>query len=125
MAGSGRQNADPALIAALVGGATAVEAARKAGVSERTAYRRLGDAAFRARLDAAHGELIDAAARALAAHLEEAVETLVDLNRDAPSSIRLGAARTILELGPHWRARRLEKRIAELERSKAEQKKDG
>jgi hypothetical protein len=41
MAGSGRKNADAALLAALAGGATVQEAASSAGISERTAYRRL------------------------------------------------------------------------------------
>ena len=47
MAGGDRRNADPALIAALAVGTTNLDAARQAGVGEKTVYRRLTDAAFR------------------------------------------------------------------------------
>ena len=65
MAGSGRQNADPILIAALLSGATPAEAATQAGVSERTVRRRLLNPAFRARLNAAGDDMIAASARIL------------------------------------------------------------
>jgi HEAT repeat protein len=125
VAGSGRQNADPLLIAALLTGATLADAAKSAGVGEQTARRRLRDPEFRARLDTAGSELIDAAVRALAGHMEEAVATLADLLRDAPFSVRLGAARTILQLGPPWlKKRALEKSVDELKRSLAEDEPD-
>jgi hypothetical protein len=125
LAANGRQNGDSVLIVALLANPTLADAAKSAGVSEQTARRRLRDPKFQARVEAAGSELIDAAVRALAGHIEEAVATLVDLNRDAPPSIRLGAARTILELGPKWRTKRsLEKSVHELKRSVAEHEPD-
>ena len=125
MAANGRQNGDSVLIVALLANPTLADAAKNAGLSEQTARRRLRDPEFQGRLDAAGSELIDAAVRAMAGHMEEAVATLVDLNREAPPSIRLGAARTILELGPKWRTKRsLEKSVHELRRSLAEDEPD-
>jgi hypothetical protein len=75
MAGRGRSDADAALAAALASGRTVVDAALAAGVSERTARRRVGDPAFGAlvgrlraeMLQRATGLLLDAAAEATAA----------------------------------------------------------
>jgi hypothetical protein len=121
MAGSGRQNADPLLIAALLSGATLATAAERAGVSEQTARRRLHDPEFHARLDAAGEELIAAATRALADASGEAVSTLRDLLRDGPPAVKLGAARAILEFGPRWRTEHAnDERLAAAERSAAE-----
>src|SRR5215213_2822305 len=58
MAGGDRRDADQALVAALAAGATKQEAARLAGVGERTIYRRLEDPDFRRRVDQARGELV-------------------------------------------------------------------
>ena len=54
----GRRKGDSGLVAALAGGATVRDAARSAGVSERTAHRRLEDAAFARRVSEARAELI-------------------------------------------------------------------
>jgi hypothetical protein len=75
MAGCGRSDADAVLAAALASGRTVVDAARAAGVSERTARRRVQDPDFGAlvgRLRAemvqrATGLLLDAASEATAA----------------------------------------------------------
>jgi hypothetical protein len=121
MAGSGRQNADPILIAALLSGATIVDAAERAGVSEQTARRRLRNLEFRARLNAAGDDLVAAAARAIADANGEAVSALRDLLRDGPPAVRLGAARTILEFTPRFRAAHdHEERLALAERSLVE-----
>lgn len=117
MAGSGRQNADPVLIAALAGGATAKEAADLAGVGERTVVRRQGDPAFRQRVEAAQREMLATATTNLAGASVEAVETLRKLLRGSmPPAVKLGASRAILELGAKLReAQELEARIAALE----------
>src|SRR5204863_65773 len=58
VAGSGRGNADAALVAALAAGSTIRDAAKTAGVAERTVYRRLEDPGFRQRVNNARAELI-------------------------------------------------------------------
>jgi hypothetical protein len=99
VAGSGRKTADDALIAALAGGATVAEAATQAGISERTAWRRLQDDAFRQRLDAARQQTVQVAVDTLSKGSTRAARTLVALlsRRQCPST-RLAAARAILEL---------------------------
>ena len=47
MSRRGRKNADDAVLLALACGATVAQAAHRAGVSERTVYRRLKDPASR------------------------------------------------------------------------------
>jgi hypothetical protein len=124
MAGSGRHGADSLLIAALLGGASLVDAAKHAGVSEQTVSRRLHNADFRARLDAAEAELVDSVARALADGSTEAVSVLRSLLLGS-DAIRLQAARTILEFVPKWRVQyALEARVAALERAAAERQKE-
>jgi len=101
---NGRRNADDALIAALVGGATVREAAATAGMGERTAWRRLDDDAFRARLDEARRQTIAAALDVLTRASTAAAATLATLLRaEYAPSVRLGAARSILELGGRLR----------------------
>src|SRR5262249_44825943 len=51
MARKRKQETEQALLSALAFGATVEHAARKAGLTERTVYRRLAEPAFRARLD--------------------------------------------------------------------------
>jgi hypothetical protein len=93
-----------ALVLALAAGRTIAEAASEARVSSRTANRRLQDEAFRQRVKTARsaemttralGMLADAAARAVAA-----LDKL--LTSPAPS-IRISAARSILEFGQKLR----------------------
>jgi hypothetical protein len=116
VAGGGRKNADSALIGALAAGGTAEYAARQAGVSERTVYRRLGEPDFRRRVDEARAEMIGRAVGTLALASQGAVATLVDLQKSGPPSVRLGAARAILELGTRLReTEEMERRLASLE----------
>ena len=116
MSASGRHNGDAALLAALAGGASHQEAAALAGVSERTAYRRLEDPAFRQQLAGARSELIARATGRLAAACSAAAATLAGLLKADSETVRLGAARSILELAIKLRdAEELEARIATLE----------
>jgi len=125
MAPSVRRTADPLLIAALLGGCTLAAAAKRAGMSEQTARRRLRDAEFRTRLDAAETELIDTAARALADASGEAVSKLRCLLRVRSAAVRLSAVRAVLEFAPKWRAQHaLEERVAALERAEAARTRD-
>ena len=116
MAGSGRKNADSALVAALAGGATVCDAARQAGVGETTVYRRLQEPAFRQDVTETRARLVENAVGQLADASTAAVTTLRALLGAEGESVRLGAARAILELGARLReAVELEQRIAALE----------
>jgi hypothetical protein len=99
MAGSGRKNADTALLAALAAGLTVSKAAAKAGVSERTAYRRLEDPDFRSRLGAARAAMLDRALGQLTEGSVRAAATLRKLLKSYSPAVQLGAARAILSLG--------------------------
>ena len=116
MAGSGRRNADDAVLAALAAGRTVLEAAKASGVSERTVARRLSEPAFCERLNAARAALFDQTLGKLANAAAAAVDALATLMAEGPPSVRLGAARAVLELGTKLRESvELERRIAILE----------
>lgn len=98
MAGNGRHRADESLIASLVAGVTVQEAASQAGVGQRTAFRRLSDSRFRQRLAETKGRMLETVSARLANSAGAACEELERLLKKADSeSVRLGAARTILE----------------------------
>ena len=103
MVAGGRKNADSALIAALAGGATVRDAAAAAGVGEMTVYRRLKESEFRRRLDEARAEILSGAMARLSAATTGAVETLTSLLAAESESVRLGAARSILDTALRWR----------------------
>jgi hypothetical protein len=94
---NGRKKGDEALIHALAVGVSVPAAAGHAGLSKRTAYRRLEDPAFRARVDEARAEIVSGVVGRLSGIGVLAGDTLKDLLGDASSSIRLGAARAALE----------------------------
>jgi hypothetical protein len=102
---SGRHQADEALIRVLAIGNTVRAAATAAGVSEATVYRRLRDPKFTAKLQAAKDEIVRRTVDVLSSAGVAAVATLVSLNNDrkAPAVVRLGAARTLLEIGHRYR----------------------
>jgi hypothetical protein len=112
-----RKKAEDALLAALACGATAENAARAAGVCERTVYRRLTDPAFRKQLDALRADMVQRTANMLSAAALESVKTLLTLQKEAPSpAVRLGAAKAVLELSIRMReSSELLMRIAALE----------
>ncbi len=121
MAQRGRHNADEALLLALACGATVENAARSAGVSLRTVYRRLAEPAFRTRLQGARSEMVQRATGMLTAAALEAVKTLLVLQQaSVPAAVRLGAARAVLEIGAKLReVADLEARLAALEQQVA------
>lgn len=115
MAGIGRKNAD-ALALALAAGDSIADAAAKADMGERTAYRRLADPAFRQRIQTLRGEMIGQALGRMAAGMTEAAEVLRALLKADAETVRLGAARSLLDLGVKLRdAAELEQRLAALE----------
>jgi hypothetical protein len=117
MANKPRKKAEDALLLALAVGATVENAARQCGLSERTVYRRLGEPEFRQRLQQLRTDMIQRTAGALTAAATEAVRTLLELQKTgAPPAARLGAARSILEIGIKLReAADLEERLSALE----------
>jgi len=84
-------------IRALLTTRTAAEAATTAGVSERTLYRWLQDANFRAALLAAEGELIDGATRRLLQLQDGAIDVLDGLLVAQGDNVRLRAAQVVLD----------------------------
>jgi hypothetical protein len=96
----GRRNADQVLLLALACGATLDAAAHKAGVSMSTVQRRLQDSDFKAELKRVQSDMVQRAACTLTAASTEAIKTLLALQQSStPAATRLGAARTILEIG--------------------------
>jgi hypothetical protein len=122
VAGGVRSNADFAIVAALAGGATVVEAAKRAKVAERTVYRRLEDPTFRQHVTDARSEMVSQAVGGLAQAMSAASMTLTLLLAPTVApSVRLGAARAILELGSKLReSEELEQRLAVVEEALAE-----
>jgi hypothetical protein len=97
VAGGDRRSADTLLVAALASGQPILEAARTAGISERTAYRRLQDARFRREVADARAGLLAQAVGQLADATTAAVSTLRALLDAEAETVRLGAARSILD----------------------------
>src|SRR5262245_12875208 len=116
MAENGRRKGDAALVLALAGGHTVRDAARLAGVGERTATRRVADGAFRRRVADLRAEMVARAAGQLADGMAEAAATLRSLLQAESEPVRLAAARAILEIGNRLReAVELEARLQAVE----------
>jgi predicted trehalose synthase len=117
LAKNGRRRADEALLVTLACGATVESAASKLGMGVRTIHRRLADPTFKKRLQDIRSDMVQRATGMLTASAMEAVKTLLDLQKaSTPAAVRLGAARTILEIGIKLReTAELEERIAALE----------
>src|SRR5262249_23619224 len=107
---------DDVLLMALVCGATVEQAAAKAGVSRRTASRRMTNAEFRKRLAAQKADLVCRTGAALTAGGAQAVKRLLALVGSGPPTVQLGAAGAVLEWGMKVReAGEFEARLAALE----------
>jgi hypothetical protein len=116
MARPKRKKNEDSLLLALACGATVEAAARQCGLSERTVYNRLGDDEFRKRLERVRADMVDRSAGMLTAAGGEAIRTLLTLQKDSTPTVRLGAARTILEMGLKIRQLvEVELRLEELE----------
>jgi len=112
----GRRNADEALAAALASGQTLRAASGAAGVSERTATRRWADPQFRQCVSELRGELVGRALGRLADGMADAADVLRQLLNAKSESVRLSAARALLELGVKLRESvELEQRLQTLE----------
>src|SRR5207237_859676 len=86
------------------GSGSTLIAAEQTGVSQRTVYRRLADPAFQQQLTATLADMVKRTMQMLTAAGLEAVKTLLDLQKPSTAaSVRLGAARAVLEVGPRLR----------------------
>jgi hypothetical protein len=95
-----RKKNDTQLLLALACGASVEQAARQSGLTARTVYRRLEDAAFRRRIQKVQHEIVERTTGTLTAAATEAVKTLLELLKNtSPPPVRLGAARSVLEMG--------------------------
>lgn len=101
--GGGKKRDDSLLLIALASGQTIQTAAQTAGVSERTASRRMRDPAFRRRLADIRGQMLSRAAGKLAEVAAGAVDCLQQLLLANSEAIRLGASRAVLELAVRLR----------------------
>ena len=108
---------DDALLIALACGATVASASAKSGLSQRTIYRRLEEATFRKKLQTYRSDMVGRSSSMLIAASMEAVKTLLTLlGAGNATASRLGAARSILELGLKLRqATELEERMVQIE----------
>ena len=115
---TGRAGGDARFVAELAGGATVAAAAMAAGMSEATAYRRLRDDGVKRQVAAARAEMLSRAVARLTSASVEAVEALRGLLGSDMDFARLGAARTILEVGLKYREQLdLAERVAALEQA--------
>jgi hypothetical protein len=117
VAENGRKNVDDALVLALATGVSVPAAAQRAGVSERTAYRRLDEPSFCRRVAETRSALFAEAVGRLAALAGKAADALGELLTSDRDLVKLQAAKGVLELGPKLReAGELAERIDALER---------
>jgi hypothetical protein len=109
------------LALALASGQTVRAAADATGIGERTATRRWADPDFRRRVGELRGDMVQRALGRMADGMAEAAHVLrALLDASTPPAVRLGAARTLLELGTKLRESvELEARIAALEAAEA------
>lgn len=113
----GRRDADEQLALAIASGLPIKDAAASAGVSHRTAHRRLNDAPFAARVAELRREMVSQAVARLASYASSAVEVLHGIAEEGESdSVRVQAAKALLSLMPSLRDHaELEDRIRALE----------
>ena len=115
----GRKQGDDILITTLACGATVEAAAQKAGMSDRSVYRRLESPEFKRQLKEFRSDIVKRTACMLTAASVEAVKTLLSLmERSTAPATRLGAARAVIEISMRLReAVEIEDRICALEKT--------
>ena len=92
-----RKRDDELLVLAIATGSSVCNAAELTGFGERTVRRRLDEPEFVARIDAVRLEIRDRTVGKLTHAMTDAVDTLQELLSADTDSIRLGAARSILD----------------------------
>jgi hypothetical protein len=99
MPGGNKKAADAALVVHLAAGVSPAGAAKLAGVSEATCYRRLADPVFRRRVDAARSAFWERAMAIMSKGAAESATVLRKLLRSDDGRLKLQAARTLVEQG--------------------------
>lgn len=116
MAENVRSNRVEIFLVSIASGKTVREAAREVGVAERTAYRWLQESGNRQRINELRSEYCEQAVGKLAHCSLQAALTMQELLDSASDSIRLNAARSILDFGMQLRQfSEFEVRIQQLE----------
>jgi hypothetical protein len=116
MAHNGRCKRDDALAVALAAGQTLRDAAAAVGIGERTATRRWANLEFRRWVAELRAEMVSRATAKIGEGMTEAADVLRKLLAAESESVRLGACRTMLELGMKLREFvDLESRVVALE----------
>jgi hypothetical protein len=111
-----RANVDDVLAAAVAAGKLLAEAARDAGVSERTVRRRLTEPDFRARVAEIRAGMIDVAAGRMSDMLAEAADALRQLLQSRSEGTRLTAIGKAFELALRLHdVQQVEERLRQLE----------
>jgi len=105
-------------VAAMLSAHTVADAARQAGIAERTAYLYLSNPHVQTALDHALDENLSRSAQRATAAMDRAIATLLAIldDPDSPRNVRINAARTILLVGPRLHdSVTLTQRVAALE----------
>ena len=89
-------------LAAMLTARTVTDAARQAGIAERTAYLYLSMPQVQAALDHAFDEALSHTAQQATVAMDRAIAALCAILEDcaSPPATRIDAARTILQIGP-------------------------
>lgn len=121
MAARDSENRDLLLAQAIARGLSVPEAADTAGLSERTAYRRLNAPDFREEVSKLRRLAWERAASRLSDVATKAVDTLAQLMESGDEKLKLQAAVKCLELGSSFREiLDLEERLSRLEATREE-----
>lgn len=117
----GRRGADEFFIQGMAFGKTVTAAAKEAGISERTAYRRLQDPEVKEQVRDMRSRLTEIALDRLTRSADPATQTLFQLLGAESDHVKLGAVRTILDKMVSVRNHcELESRLFESELARAE-----
>lgn len=113
------------LLIALASGGTVEDAAKEAKMGTRTAFRHLQKPDFQRQLSQLRGQMQAQAMGMLAKSSSVAATTLEDLMAEKhPPTVRLGAARAILDLGGRLREQgEVEARLTAIEQAEEERAK--
>ena len=123
MAGNGLTTRKRRFVAAMMTAKSIAEAARIAGIGERTGRRYLADPEVKRALGAALDGMMAVVTRRTVAAMAGALDTLEDVQADdeASPSARVAAARVVMVAGPKLReATDLAERVSALERGETE-----
>ena len=112
-----RNGSDTQLALALARGVKVSEVAKTVGMSERTAYRRLADPSFKEFVNDIRASLLGETVSRLVADGLKATETLRELCDAESEQVRLGAAKSILELSSRLQEKvEFEQRLSAMEK---------